>query len=214
MRIELNPRRSDWGSNPAASPERIHSPKRTAESNRQPEGCVVVFKATCTTACVLSAGGRGIEPRCWDLESLLVPRPLPNSEGRSNHLNYHGANRELPFDTSVSPLVERRGIEPRLTDCQPVVFPLDERPADHIGDVAFFLRQSPVLKGLGCTGPSRMCSWSRRESNPRPCNANAVSSRWTTTPDAALSLPPADGSRLSGEAPSPCEREPLATCGP
>lgn len=70
-------------------------------------------------------------------------------------LNYPVSfRRQVGTRTRVFPFVERRGIEPRLTDCQPVVFPLDERPV----------------------------SWSRRESNPRSCNANAVSSLWTTTP--------------------------------
>lgn len=182
---------------------RSHSlSKRTAESNRQPEGCVTGFKAACATARVLSAGCRGVEPRWLVLETGLVPGPLPIAEDVLP-LNYPVSfRRQGGIRTRVSLLVDRRGVEPRFRDCQPRVLPLDDQPvADDSGDVALCLRQYPFLRGLGCTGPSRLSSWSRRELNPRSCNANAVSSRWTTTPNAALGPAAAAALRLSGGVP-------------
>lgn len=143
------------GFQPSCATSRNHSPKRTAVSIRAPEGARA-FKAQCRAACSLSAGRRGVEPRCVDLESALLAEGQPSDRWTARGSNPPRVACKASLHPSAQPW--RRTSRGRLS------------PGAHVP--ASSERQDSNLHGLGSRPSSHPLTHalsslgSRRGSNP------------------------------------------------
>ena len=164
------------GFQPSCATSRNHSPKRTAVSIRAPEGARA-FKAQCRAACSLSAGRRGVEPRCVDLESALLAEGQPSDRWTARGSNPPRVACKASLHPSARPW--RRTSRGRLS------------PGVHVP--ASSERQDSNLHGLGSRPSSHPLTHalsslgSRRGSNPHlPVHSGMCR---TTTSTATTSSP-------------------------
>ena len=131
--------------------------------------------STYTTDTMFSAEGGGIEPYPTPLPGRLVSNQVPEPvrlpsvckwTDRESNPDFRHA-RAVSSRWTISPIVERRGIEPRLPGCKPSVFPLDQRPV--------FLRSSS--QGETCTPTPK---WARR--SERRASANSATWLYVSSP--------------------------------